>query len=66
MFADGQPMDYLGGSFEFDIETGKEGDRFYAKAGNFKVLHTHQDQAINDLNALMNDMMERGEFTPQQ
>lgn len=60
------PMDYLLGSFEFDTEIGKDEKGYFAKAQGYEARHADQGQALNDLNQLLNEAMERGELVPQQ
>lgn len=61
------PTDHLGGSFEFDTHLGRDSEgNHVASALGFSASHPFQDQAINDLNAILNDKMERGELVPDQ
>jgi hypothetical protein len=61
------PTDFLMGSFEFETVITKDADGYYvAEALGHKVRHPYQDQAVNDLNQLLSDKMERGELIPNQ
>lgn len=60
------PTDYLGGSFEFDTELVQKEGKWTASALGFSATHDDASQAVNDLNAFLNDKMERGELIPNQ
>lgn len=58
--------DFLFGSFEFPTEITREGDIYIARAQGYEARSAYQDIALNDLNAKLNDALERGEIIPGQ
>lgn len=59
--------DYLNGSFEFETElTTLPDGKHRASALGFSITHEDQSQALNDLNQLLNDKMERGLLVPDR
>ena len=59
--------DHLYGSFEFETELTQLPDgRWRASALGIESTHSSSEQAVNDLNAVLNHKMESGELVPQQ
>lgn len=57
--------DYLQGSFEFETELSRdEAGNHTASAMGESVTRSDPSQALNDLNSLLNDKMERGLLRP--
>lgn len=64
---DGQPIDFMFGSFEFDTQiTRAENGDFIASAMGVSAQHADQSIALNDLNAKIDQGIQRGTITPQQ
>ena len=59
------PNDYLFGSWEFPTDVRQDGDDWVASAMGYSAKHEDKDQALNDLNAKLNEAMEKGELRPQ-
>jgi len=66
MIYDGQPTDFLNGSFEFDTQIDKDGDIYVASAMGVSARHRSMEQAINDLNSKIDIAITRGELVPNQ
>jgi hypothetical protein len=60
--------DHLYGSFEFDTELTElpDGKGWKASALGYQAVHPTADQAVNDLNQLLNSKMESGQLVPNQ
>lgn len=60
--------DHLQGSFEFDTKVTRNADntKWVASALGQSVEHFDQSQAVNDLNALLDDKIARMEIVPDQ
>lgn len=58
-------MDHFWGSFEFETEIGKDDKGFYARAHGYEARHPHsQDQALNDLNQVIDTAISTGKLVP--
>jgi endo-1,4-beta-D-glucanase Y len=57
--------DHFMGVFDnFETEIGKEGDEYYARALGLEARHKYQEQALNDLNAKLQEAILKGEIVP--
>jgi hypothetical protein len=58
-------MDHFYGSFEFPTETGQDEKGFWARAEGFEARHPiSPDQALNDLNAALEEAISTGKLVP--
>lgn len=63
---DGMPLDFFNGSFEFETEFRREGDLHVATALGYEARHRDPSQALNDLNAKIDEAITKGELVPDQ
>lgn len=58
-------MDHFWGSFEFETEIGQDDKGHYARAFGLEARHPYSsDQALNDLNKLVDEGISKGEIVP--
>jgi len=58
-------MDHFGGSFEFPTETGSDEQGVYARALGYEARHPFSpEQALNDLNAAIDNAISEGKLIP--
>jgi len=63
--ADGFSMDHFAGSFEFEVETGRDGTDYYARSNGYEARHpTSPEQALNDLNQQLDIAISTGKLVP--
>ena len=59
------PTDHFFGSFDFETETGIDDKGAWARAQGFEARHPFStDQALNDLNSLLDDAIAQGKLVP--
>lgn len=59
------PTDHFHGSFDLETQTGKDDKGFYAKANGYEARHPFSaDQALNDLNQLLDNAIASGKLVP--
>lgn len=59
------PTDHIFGIFDdFETEIRKDGDEYVASALGMEARHKYQEQALNDLNAKLQDAIANGTLVP--
>ncbi len=59
------PLDHFEGSFEFETTVGKDDRGFFARAEGLEARHPFSaDQALNDLNNILDEAITTGKLVP--
>lgn len=59
------PLDHFDGSFEFETETGRDDNGFFARAQGYEARHPFSSaQALNDLNGIIDEAISTGKLVP--
>jgi uncharacterized protein YicC (UPF0701 family) len=59
------PTDHFDGSFELNIETGRDDKGVYARSLGYEVRHpSNLEQAVQELNEEIYNAVSRGEIVP--
>ncbi len=57
--------DHMFGSFDLETETGKDDKGFFARAQGYEARHPFSaDQALNDLNNVLDEAVSSGKLVP--